>query len=85
MSRRNGLLRTRIVGAALIGAGLVSTHAIAQDLIAIDPQVRGCCEGGLAAGANAWTNGDFTGTKWPDPPPAQPSGAVAWPDPPATR
>jgi MtrB/PioB family decaheme-associated outer membrane protein len=75
MSRRIGLLRTRIVGAALIGVGLVSTHAVAEDLIVLDPHVRGCCEGGLAAGANAWTNGDFTGVKWPDPPPVTPDGA----------
>jgi MtrB/PioB family decaheme-associated outer membrane protein len=78
MSRRIGLLRNRVVGAALLGAGLASSHAIAQEFYAIDPHVRGCCEGGLAAGDNAWTNGDFrSATKWPDlPPPVSPDGAV---------
>jgi MtrB/PioB family decaheme-associated outer membrane protein len=76
MSRRIGLLRTCTVGAALVGAGFVSTRAIAQEFYAIDPHVRGCCEGGFATGANAWTNGDFTGAKWPAPPPVSPDGAV---------
>ena len=75
MSRRIGLLRTRVVGAALIGAGFVSTHAIAQEFYAIDPHVRGCCEGGIAPGANAWTNGNYTSAKWPEPPPVSPDGA----------
>ena len=75
MSRRIGLLRTRVVGAALIAAGFVSTHAIAQEFYAIDPHVRGCCEGGLAPGANAWTNGNYTSAKWPEPPPVSPDGA----------
>jgi MtrB/PioB family decaheme-associated outer membrane protein len=76
MSRLIGLLRTRVVCAALVGTGFVSTHAIAQEFYAIDPHVRGCCEGGFATGANAWTNGDFTGAKWPAPPPVSPDGAV---------
>jgi MtrB/PioB family decaheme-associated outer membrane protein len=76
MSRLIGLLWTRVVCAALVGAGFVSTHAIAQEFYAIDPHVRGCCEGGFATGANAWTNGNFTGAKWPAPPPISPDGAV---------
>jgi MtrB/PioB family decaheme-associated outer membrane protein len=75
MSRLAGLLRTRVVGAALIGAGLISTHAIAGEFYAIDPHVWGCCEGGLAAGADAWTNGDFRSAKWPLPPLVSPDGA----------
>ena len=76
MSGRIGLLRTSVVGAVLIGAGLVSTHAIAQEFYGIDPHVWGCCEGGLADGANAWTDGNFRSAKWPLPPPVSPDGAV---------
>jgi Putative outer membrane beta-barrel porin, MtrB/PioB len=76
MSRGIGLLRTSVVGAALIGAGFVATHAIAQEFYGIDPHVWGCCEGGLADGANAWTDGNFRSTKWPLPPPVSPDGAV---------
>jgi MtrB/PioB family decaheme-associated outer membrane protein len=76
MSRGIRLLRTSAVGAVLIGAGLVSTHAIAEDIYPLDPHVWGCCEGGLATGANAWTNGDYRSAKWPDlPPPETPDGA----------
>jgi MtrB/PioB family decaheme-associated outer membrane protein len=76
MSHLVGLLRTRVVCAALVGAGFVSTHALAQEFYAIDPHVRGCCEGGFATGANAWTNGNYTSAQWPAPPPISPDGAV---------
>jgi MtrB/PioB family decaheme-associated outer membrane protein len=70
MSRRIGLVQAWIVGAALIGAALLSTGALAQQLFATDPHVKGCCEGGSATGANAWTNGNYTSAQWP-PDPAQ--------------
>jgi MtrB/PioB family decaheme-associated outer membrane protein len=54
-----------LVGAVLTGAALVSTNASAQDLFAIDPHVYGCCQGGWADAANAWTNGNYTSDKWP--------------------
>jgi MtrB/PioB family decaheme-associated outer membrane protein len=53
------------LGVALIGGALVSTGALAQELFAIDPRVYGCCEGGSAFGANAWTNGNYPSAKWP--------------------
>jgi MtrB/PioB family decaheme-associated outer membrane protein len=65
MSHRIGTVQVWIAGAALIGAALVPTASPAQDFFAIDPHVRGCCEGGLATGANAWTNGNYTSDKWP--------------------
>jgi MtrB/PioB family decaheme-associated outer membrane protein len=80
MSHRMGLARVCVVGAALTGAALVSTSALAeepalgwfdpravglQDLFAIDPRVYGCCEGGTASAANAWTNGNYASVNWP--------------------
>ena len=73
MSNRIGLVQGCVVAAALTGTALVSSGALAQELFAIDPQVYGCCEGGSAFGANAWTNGNYTSAQWPVyGPPAQP-------------
>ena len=54
-----------VAGLSLIGAALVSTAALAQ---------QGCCEGGSATGANAWTTGNTT-----DRTPANIAGATARP------
>src|SRR5271165_5579307 len=81
MSHRMGLVQGCVVGAALTGAALVSSSASAQQFFgvepyqffAVDPQVYGCCEGGSAFGANAWTNGNYTSAQLPVyAPPAQP-------------
>jgi MtrB/PioB family decaheme-associated outer membrane protein len=40
----------------LLTVGMLPTHALAQ---------QGCCEGGSATGANAWTNGLATSDQWP--------------------
>jgi len=45
-----------MIGAVSIGAALLWTGALAQ---------QGCCEGGLASGANWWTSGNFTSDQWP--------------------
>jgi MtrB/PioB family decaheme-associated outer membrane protein len=50
MSYRALFVQTYIVGAALFGSVLVSATAQAQ--------APGCCEGGSAFGANAWTAGN---------------------------
>ncbi len=50
MSYRALFVQTYIVGAALFGSVLVSATAQAQ--------APGCCEGGSATGANAWTAGN---------------------------
>ena len=52
-----------MAGASLIGAVLISNAAFAQ---------QGCCEGGSATGANAWTTGNTT-----DQTPANIAGATA--------
>ena len=54
-----------MAGASLIGAVLISNAAFAQ---------QGCCEGGSATGANAWTTGNTT-----DETPANIAGATARP------
>jgi len=59
MSHRALLVHTYIVGAALFGSVLVLAAALAQQ----GPQ--GCCEGGTATGANAWTAGNATSDQWP--------------------
>jgi Putative outer membrane beta-barrel porin, MtrB/PioB len=63
MSDRARLIRTCAVGASLIAAAWASTAAFAQ---------QGCCEGGTATGANAWTTGNTT-----DQTPANIAGATA--------
>src|SRR6516162_9085512 len=63
MSNRARLIQTCVAGASLIGAALVSTAALAQ---------QGCCMGGTATGANAWTTGNTT-----DQTPANIAGATA--------
>src|SRR3974390_1414852 len=78
MSRRMGFVQACAVVAVLIGAASVSPGATAQELFwtplfapdffALDPPVYGCCEGGLATGANAWTNGNYPPPKWPPDP-----------------
>ncbi len=50
MSHRALLVQTYIAGAALFGSALVYSAAYAQS--------PGCCEGGSAYGANAWTAGN---------------------------
>jgi MtrB/PioB family decaheme-associated outer membrane protein len=65
MSHRVGLAQAGMIGALSIGAALASTEAAAQ---------QGCCEGGLAPGANAWTNGNLTSDQWP--PDTAPAGAL---------
>ena len=78
MSRQMGFVQACAVGAVLMGAASVATDAMAQELFwtplfapdffALDPHVYGCCEGGWATGANAWTNGNYTSAKWPPDP-----------------
>jgi MtrB/PioB family decaheme-associated outer membrane protein len=70
MSHRVGLAQAGIIGAVSIGAALASTDALAQ---------QGCCQGGLADGANAWTNGNYTSDQWPANNPALPIGAAWFP------
>ncbi len=65
MSNRAQLVRACVAGASLIGAVLISNAAFAQ---------QGCCEGGTATGANAWTTGNTT-----DETPANIAGATARP------
>jgi len=65
MSNRARLIQTCVAGASLLGAALISTSALAQ---------QGCCEGGSATGANAWTTGNTT-----DQTPANIAGATARP------
>ena len=65
MSNRAQLVRAWVAGASLIGAVLISNAAFAQ---------QGCCEGGSATGANAWTTGNTT-----DETPANTAGATARP------
>ena len=65
MSNRAQLVRACVAGATLIGAVLISNAAFAQ---------QGCCEGGTATGANAWTTGNTT-----DQTPANIAGATAPP------
>jgi hypothetical protein len=63
MSNRAQLVRACTAGATLIGAVLISNTTFAQ---------QGCCEGGSATGANAWTTGNTT-----DQTPANIAGATA--------
>lgn len=56
MSNRVALYRASIVGIFLCGAALISTSAFAQE---------GCCTGGSATGANAFSTGIETSAYWP--------------------
>jgi len=69
MSNRVGFLaHACAVCAALGGMVLVSSDARAQ---------QGCCEGGAATGANAWTAGNATAAQWPaDPVPPPYAGPI---------
>ena len=65
MSNRAQFIRACMAGASLLGAVLSSNSAFAQ---------QGCCEGGSATGANAWTTGNTA-----DETPANIAGAIARP------
>jgi MtrB/PioB family decaheme-associated outer membrane protein len=80
MADRSGLIRLVVAGAALSAAALAATGASAQ---------RGCCEGGSAPAANAWTNGLAVFPQWLPEwsllppallpfPPTQPASAPYW-------
>jgi len=56
MARRIAVVRLCLVSATLIGSGFALTEARAQ---------QGCCQGGSAIGANAWTTGNATSDQWP--------------------
>jgi MtrB/PioB family decaheme-associated outer membrane protein len=76
MSKRIGWGQAYIVGAVLSGAALVSTNALAQSVGPV-PTAPGCCEGGSATGANAWSSGNYTSVDWPsNPAPAPATGIV---------
>jgi len=63
MTNRARLIQTYVAGVSLVCAALISTAALAQ---------YGCCLGGTATGANAWTTGNTT-----DQTPANIAGAAA--------
>ena len=63
MSNRARLIQTYVAGVNLVCVALISTPALAQ---------QGCCLGGTATGANAWTTGNTT-----DQTPANIAGATA--------
>jgi MtrB/PioB family decaheme-associated outer membrane protein len=56
MLKRAGLIQACLFGAVLNATALFATNALAQ---------QGCCEGGSATGANAWTDGLATSAQWP--------------------
>jgi MtrB/PioB family decaheme-associated outer membrane protein len=60
MLKRAGLVQACLLGAALNATALFAGTAFAQ---------QGCCEGGDATGANAWTEGNATSAQWPPNPP----------------
>jgi hypothetical protein len=65
MLKRAGLVQACLLGAVLNATALFAGTAFAQ---------QGCCEGGDATGANAWTEGNATSAQWPPNPP--PSAAI---------
>lgn len=70
MSYRSGWIQAGIAGAVLTGAALVSSNVLAQDATSLGtigavPTQAGCCEGGSATAANAWTTGNYTSDYWP--------------------
>jgi len=70
MLKRAGLVQACLLGAALNALALFAGNAFAQ---------QGCCEGGDATGANAWTEGNATSAQWPPNPPLAPANIVALP------
>src|SRR3974390_2460226 len=70
MSNRAGLVQACLLGAVLNASALFAGNAFAQ---------QGCCEGGDATGANAWTEGNATSAQWPPNPPPPPVNFVALP------
>jgi len=59
MLRRIKVVQVCLVSAMLTGSAFVLSDARAQ---------QGCCQGGSATGANAWTAGNATSTQWPSDP-----------------
>ena len=57
-------VRAGLAGAVLSAAALVSTDVLAQQIGPV-PQQAGCCEGGSATAANAWTTGNYNSDQWP--------------------
>ena len=70
MLKRAGLLKACLLGAVLNASALFGGNAFAQ---------QGCCEGGNATGANAWTEGNATSAQWPPNPPPAPVNFIALP------
>jgi Putative outer membrane beta-barrel porin, MtrB/PioB len=70
MLKRAGLVQACLLGAVLNATALLAGSASAQ---------QGCCEGGSATGANAWTEGIATSAQWPPNPPPPPANIVTLP------
>jgi MtrB/PioB family decaheme-associated outer membrane protein len=70
MLNRGGLVQACLLGAVLNATALFAGNAFAQ---------QGCCEGGDATGANAWTEGDATSAQWPPNPSPPPANIVTLP------
>jgi MtrB/PioB family decaheme-associated outer membrane protein len=70
MLKRAGLVKACLLGAVLNASALFAGSALAQ---------QGCCEGGNATGANAWTEGNATSAQWPPNPPPAPVNFIALP------
>ena len=70
MLKRAGLVQACLLGAVLNATALFAGTAFAQ---------QGCCEGGDATGANAWTEGNATSAQWPPNPPPPPANIVTLP------
>ena len=70
MLKRAGLVKACLLGAVLNASALFAGSVLAQ---------QGCCEGGNATGANAWTEGNATSAQWPPNPPPAPVNFVALP------
>ena len=64
MSNGVRLHKAGVLSAVLSGTVWISTTALAQTVGAV-PTQSGCCEGGSATGANAWTTGNGTSANWP--------------------
>jgi MtrB/PioB family decaheme-associated outer membrane protein len=67
MLKRTGLVQACLLGAVVNGSALFAGNALAQ---------YGCCQGGDATGANAWTEGNATSAQWPPNPPPPPAAIV---------
>jgi MtrB/PioB family decaheme-associated outer membrane protein len=70
MLKRAGLVKACLLGIVLNASALFADNAFAQ---------QGCCEGGDATGANAWTEGNATSAQWPPNPPPPPANIVTLP------